>query len=89
MNTTSSFTVFIGPKSSGGHNLDNVRVWLDREEKSCRPAWWDGSYLYSLRGKYSVSLDEKGRPSLVFQNDLSLYGVMNHFTPSDYVSYNA
>jgi len=80
--------VIIGKKS----HLDDqgvVERALRREQEKGKPAWWDGSHLYRLGGKYELTTDEKGRQTLRKLHNLSIGGILNHYPgPNELISTN-
>lgn len=87
-----SKSVIIGEQMGMGlePHHDQIKEWLQNEQKNGKPCWFDGSYLYTTHGKYAVLLGA-GSGSLFIGNrihNLTLAGVLRSFEPYERYAWN-
>ena len=81
--------VTIGAKSNAGNFADDiVRRTLQREQDKGNPAWFYGSHIYTVSGKYAIEKDAKSRQTLTKLHELTQSGLTRQFSLSEYISYN-
>lgn len=66
---------------------DLIIKHLLEEQRKDKPAWFDGTHFYFTRGKYKV-VHLKKKSSIKKMHNLSLEGMLNHFEPCEFYSYN-